>query len=244
MKGLGIFLGLLTTLFSTVVLAGFDDTYEKYVNDQYVFSEKTGIKYSISLKEQRGAAVCTVALNDGYGAFSFLLLPGKETDFDVIYEDYEGDSDYEYELEIACDRYYDSDRLSEAKIEFWKEAQAEVRARLGENGGYHSARNLEEEWSENISFEENHKLSVNEQGAGYIVRMSNAAEKLYICGIDTDNTSDTLYLVLMPDNMQTFHIMADKKGNFGFSTTGCSVFSLDLGYTIKEVKQRLIDNSI
>ncbi|MCW8334746.1 hypothetical protein [Vibrio paucivorans] len=220
--------------------SSFDSNYKTKEFKQYVFETEAGWKYSVSSRSTDHFSVCTVSLNDGYGAFAFAVFPRKETDIDVIYEDYEGDDDYETAYRIECFQYEIADTLSMQSVKRWKESMGDMRSLLGESGGVQSGRNLEDKLNDDLSYEDVMDLEVDEQNVGNIIRLSNVnKDTLYVCAVDTSNTSDTLYLMLLPNTLQTFQIMAAKNGDWSANVKGCSTFSVDIGYTYQEIRERV-----
>lgn len=227
--------------FSSLASAAFEDRYELNEYNQYVFDTESGSKYTIKLKEQTGAAVCSVSLNDGLGAFTFLLLPNKTTAFDAIFEDYEGNSDYELAYRIQCYRYSDEAKFTEKRVDLWKKSMGHVRSLLGASKTHHSGTKLEERLSDYLSIETFLDLDIEGQEVGSIERLSNTnKDRMYVCAINTSNTSHTLYLMAMPNTTHTFHSMAAKNGDWSADLNGCKSFTVG-SYTMGEIKQYVND---
>lgn len=216
----------------------FDELFNTEKTDQYVFSTHAGSQYTFKYKYDDVISVCSTSQNDGYGVFTYMVFADRSTSFDVGFEFIDGK--YTAGHQSQCNRYQEHYPVDVSDIETWKADQIAVRTKYGVNS-YPTAETLDKKISDRVTYENNYELEVEEQAVGDIYRISNATTELLGCRIETTNYTYPLYLLILPDNMQTFQVLASSDGSSNIKIKNCQTFPLTGEITLYALKQFLTD---
>ena len=215
----------------------FDEEYNTQKTDQYVFDTHAGHQYTFRYEHAGKIAVCSVSQNDGYGAFTFMVFPDRSTGFDLAFEKIDGK--YKSSYKIACNAYNENYAIDGYDVEQWKMRQAFVRSHYGKSGS-HDARTLDTVLGAGVTYESNYELEIDSQAVGDIYRISNPNDNLMACKVETANSNYPLYMLVMPNNMQTFQVLAASDGSAQTMFKNCRLFPLNNEITLSALRTHLI----
>lgn len=215
----------------------FEEEYNVSKTDQYVFDTHAGSQYRLRYEHDGKIAVCSASQNDGYGAFTFMVFPDRSTAFDQGFEKIDGK--YQNSYKITCTAYGEHYAIDGYDVERWKKAQASVRSHYGKSGSQ-DASTLDKVLGDDVTYEANYELEIGSQAVGDIYRISNPNDKLLACKVETSNSNFPLYLLIMPDNMQTFQVLADSDGSAQTVFKSCRMFPLTNEITLSALRTHFI----
>ncbi|MEC8066388.1 MAG: hypothetical protein VX154_00845 [Pseudomonadota bacterium] len=215
----------------------FDENYNTMKTDQYVFDVHAGHQYTFQYEYAGKISVCSVSQNDGYGAFTFMVFPDRSTGFDLGFEKIDGE--YKSSYKITCTAYNENYAIDGYDVEQWKKGQASVRSHYGKSG-FHDARTLDNVLGADVTYESNYELEIGSQAVGDIYRISNPNDDLLACKVETSNSNYPLYMLIMPNNMQTFQSLAASDGSAQVMFKNCRLFPLNNEIALSALRTHLI----
>tara|TARA_R110000868_G_scaffold190862_1_gene434832 strand:- start:136585 stop:137307 length:723 start_codon:yes stop_codon:yes gene_type:complete len=215
--------------------AAFEDKYDLQKKDQVVFDTDAGRQLSIR-SISPDYAVCAMSVNDGYGAVLFLVDKQNATQWDIAYEDIDDDdSDYENTYKLGCLSYAKDKVIKSSDLEKWRESMTDKAKQLG--GEVKSgSRSGERIGQGDVYLDDAMELTVDDQAVADIYHLRNPSENFYVCALNTDNTTTTAKVLVLPHAAQTFHVIAKSNGNSDVAVV-CKQIRIGLNYTFAEVDE-------
>lgn len=196
--------------------ASFKDHFSLTKSKQYLLKEKIGTQLQLYNKTKE-YGFCAISINDGHGAAILFVAPKKTVSFDIGYQDYDDDSNYEYVYAMDCILMQGRHTIKHDDIKHLEKIMQFV---VSERDGFlpdphKSGERLDDNGFVFVNRER--RIKNDDQAIGLDILISEThKEEYFVCKLTSTNLHHKMMLFFPPASTTRFHLLRAQNGKLDF----------------------------